>query len=46
MNRIEHEALMDDLNAKRRDAILLIVFLIVAFALYYFFGRGLLKALI
>ena len=46
MKEIEHEAQMDELNGKRRNAILLIVFIFIAFVLYYFFGRGFLKALI
>ncbi|MCK4327324.1 MAG: hypothetical protein KAW41_02495 [Candidatus Diapherotrites archaeon] len=46
MKSIEHDALMEEMEKKKRQAIIMIAAIAVAFTLYYLFVRPILKAYI
>jgi len=46
MKQIEHDAIMDELEKKKRNAQILIVLVLVAFAIFFVFVRPLLKVYI
>ena len=46
MKQIEHDALMEEMEKKKRQATIMIGLIILAFAGYYFFVRPFLKSLI
>ena len=46
MKQIEHDAIMDELKKKKRNALILIALVLIAFAIFFVFVRPILKVYI